>query len=95
MRAYSLAVAWRRRSHSLSVWLVSEILSALEEYAKYHKLADVVALRAAVPKLVQLYERKGYRRSVNAMNTPVGPCSRILSISISKRTMGQAQMKQE
>lgn len=46
-----------------------KILAAMESYAKSVG-ADVVALRAAVPDLIALYEKKGYHRMANACVPP-------------------------
>lgn len=46
------------------------ILDAFERYAKRNRIADVTALRAAVPKLVRVYERRGYVRAADACSPP-------------------------
>lgn len=65
------------------------VLGALEAYAKRHKLADVVALRAAVPPLVKIYEKKGYKRQVNAC-TPPSRAARALLRALDRNAAGVA-----
>ena len=64
------------------------ILRALENHAKTKGL-KVVALRAAVPELVKVYERHGYRRVANAC-LPPSRASRAILRSIGSGSMPAA-----
>jgi hypothetical protein len=63
-----------------------KILTALEDYALENEYA-VVALRAAVPKLVKYYQKKGYAKQANACFTP-SRASRIILRGLNRFAAG-------
>ena len=63
-----------------------KVLSALEEYAMENEY-QIVALRAAVPKLVKYYLRKGYTKQANAC-VPPSRASRLILRGLNRFAAG-------
>ena len=69
-----------------------KVLSALEEYAMENEY-QIVALRAAVPKLVKYYLRKGYTKQANAC-VPPSRASRLILRGLNRFAAGVGGARQ-